>query len=56
MNKLLSHPLIRAIPWRSLAIPLIVFLILTMMILPLPPMSLPNWRSQTWRSPSSVPA
>src|SRR3974390_365833 len=33
MNALLAHPLIRAIPWRSLAVPLIVFLILTMMVL-----------------------
>jgi flagellar biosynthesis protein FlhA len=36
MNALLSHPLVRAVPWRSLAVPLIVFLILAMMILPLP--------------------
>ncbi len=40
MNALLSHPLLRAIPWRSLAVPLIVFLILTMMVLPLPPFAL----------------
>jgi len=36
MNALLSHPLLRAMPWRSLAVPLIVFLILAMMVLPLP--------------------
>jgi flagellar biosynthesis protein FlhA len=36
MNAILAHPLLRAIPWRSLAVPLIVFLILAMMILPLP--------------------
>ena len=36
MNAILSHPLLRALPWRSLAVPLIVFLILAMMILPLP--------------------
>jgi len=36
MNALLAHPLLRAIPWRSLVVPLIVFLILAMMILPLP--------------------
>jgi flagellar biosynthesis protein FlhA len=40
MNALLAHPLMRAIPWRSLAVPLIVFLILAMMILPLPAFAL----------------
>ena len=40
MNALLAHPLLRAIPWRSLAVPLIVFLILAMMILPLPAFAL----------------
>jgi flagellar biosynthesis protein FlhA len=37
MNAILDHPLVRAIPWRSLGIPFIVFLILAMMVLPLPP-------------------
>jgi flagellar biosynthesis protein FlhA len=40
MNALLAHPLLRAIPWRSLAVPFIVFLILAMMILPLPAFAL----------------
>jgi flagellar biosynthesis protein FlhA len=40
VNALLAHPLVRAIPWRSLAVPLIVFLILAMMILPLPAFAL----------------
>jgi len=33
----LNHPLIRAVPWRALAVPLVVFMVLAMMILPLPP-------------------
>jgi flagellar biosynthesis protein FlhA len=37
MDEILKHPLIRAVPWRSLAVPLVVFLILAMMVLPLPP-------------------
>jgi len=36
MNAIFAHPLLRAIPWRSLAVPVIVFLILAMMVLPLP--------------------
>jgi flagellar biosynthesis protein FlhA len=36
METLLRHPLLRAIPWRALTVPVIVFLILTMMVLPLP--------------------
>jgi flagellar biosynthesis protein FlhA len=40
MNAILAHPLVRAIPWRSLAVPLIVFLILAMMVLPLPAFAL----------------
>jgi len=40
MNAILNHPLLRAIPWRSLAVPLIVFLILAMMVLPLPALAL----------------
>jgi flagellar biosynthesis protein FlhA len=36
VNAIFAHPLLRAIPWRSLAIPLVVFLILAMMVLPLP--------------------
>ena len=34
---LLQHPLMRAVPWRALGMPLLVFLMLAMMILPLPP-------------------
>ncbi|HEU0198807.1 MAG TPA: flagellar biosynthesis protein FlhA [Burkholderiaceae bacterium] len=37
MNALFSHPLLRAVPWHALAVPLLVFLVLAMMILPLPP-------------------
>ncbi len=40
MNAILSHPLLRALPWRSLAVPFIVFLILAMMVLPLPAFAL----------------
>ncbi|SPE19406.1 putative flagellar export pore protein [Burkholderiales bacterium] len=40
MDAILNHPLVRAIPWRSLAVPLIVFLILAMMVLPLPAFAL----------------
>jgi len=34
---LFNHPVMRAVPWRALAVPLLVFLVLAMMILPLPP-------------------
>jgi flagellar biosynthesis protein FlhA len=40
MNSLaaiLNHPMLRAVPWRALAVPLLVFLVLAMMILPLAP-------------------
>jgi flagellar biosynthesis protein FlhA len=40
VNAILSHPLLRALPWRSLAVPFIVFLILAMMVLPLPAFAL----------------
>jgi flagellar biosynthesis protein FlhA len=40
MNAIFAHPLVRAIPWRSLAVPIIVFLILAMMVLPLPAFAL----------------
>ncbi len=40
MDAILKHPLLRAIPWRSLAVPLLVFLILAMMVLPLPAFAL----------------
>jgi flagellar biosynthesis protein FlhA len=33
----LNHPILRAVPWQALAIPLLVFMVLAMMILPLPP-------------------
>jgi flagellar biosynthesis protein FlhA len=31
-----DHPLLRGIPWRALAVPLLVFMVLAMMIVPLP--------------------
>ena len=34
---LLAHPAVRAVPWQSLAVPLLVFMVLAMMIVPLPP-------------------
>jgi flagellar biosynthesis protein FlhA len=34
---ILNHPALRAVPWRALAVPLLVFLVLAMMVLPLPP-------------------
>jgi flagellar biosynthesis protein FlhA len=37
MDALLKHPLIQAVPWRALAVPLVVFMVLAMMVLPLPP-------------------
>jgi flagellar biosynthesis protein FlhA len=37
---LFDHPLLRAVPWRSLAVPLLVFLVLVMLVLPLPPLLL----------------
>ncbi len=43
MNSLAAvfdHPLLRAVPWRSLAVPLLVFLVMVMLILPLPPLLL----------------
>jgi len=35
-----DHPVLRAVPWRSLAVPLLVFLVMVMLILPLPPLLL----------------
>src|SRR5258708_6809486 len=32
-----DHPLLRAVPWRSLGVPLLIFMVLAMMIVPLPP-------------------
>jgi flagellar biosynthesis protein FlhA len=32
-----DHPLLRGVPWRSLAVPLLIFMVLAMMIVPLPP-------------------
>ena len=32
-----NHPMLRAVPWRALAVPLLVLMVLAMMILPLPP-------------------
>ncbi len=32
-----DHPIIRAVPWKQLALPLLAFLVLAMMVLPLPP-------------------
>src|SRR5919108_2651769 len=37
MNAIFSHPILRTVPWRALAVPLLVFLVLAMMILPLAP-------------------
>ena len=40
MNSLAAafdHPLLRAVPWRQLALPILAFLVLAMMVLPLPP-------------------
>jgi flagellar biosynthesis protein FlhA len=34
---LLAHPAVRAVPWQALAVPLLVFMVLAMMIVPLPP-------------------
>ncbi len=34
---LLNHPAVRAVPWQALAVPLLVFMVLAMMIVPLPP-------------------
>ena len=32
-----DHPLLRSMPWRSLGVPLVIFMVLAMMIIPLPP-------------------
>jgi len=32
-----DHPLLREVPWRSLGVPLLIFMVLAMMIVPLPP-------------------
>jgi flagellar biosynthesis protein FlhA len=32
-----DHPILRAVPWRQLAMPILAFLVLAMMVLPLPP-------------------
>jgi len=40
MDEIFNHPLLKAIPWRSLAVPFVVFLILAMMVLPLPAFAL----------------
>ncbi len=40
MNSLAAafdHPFLRAVPWRQLALPILAFLVLAMMVLPLPP-------------------
>ena len=40
MNNLAAafdHPFLRAVPWRQLALPILAFLVLAMMVLPLPP-------------------
>jgi flagellar biosynthesis protein FlhA len=37
---LFDHPAMRAMPWRALAVPLLVFLVLLMLVLPLPPLLL----------------
>ena len=35
-----DHPLLRAVPWRSLSVPLLVFMVMVMLVLPLPPLLL----------------
>jgi flagellar biosynthesis protein FlhA len=40
MNAVLNHPILRAVPWQALAVPLLVFMVLIMLILPLPPLLL----------------
>jgi len=35
-----DHPLLREVPWRSLGVPLLIFMVLAMMIIPLPPLLL----------------
>lgn len=37
MNGLFNGPWLRAVPWQALAVPLLAFMVLTMMVLPLPP-------------------
>ncbi|MCX8005305.1 MAG: flagellar biosynthesis protein FlhA [Burkholderiaceae bacterium] len=37
LGNVLNHPALRAVPWRALAVPALVFLVLAMMVLPLPP-------------------
>jgi flagellar biosynthesis protein FlhA len=37
MNAILNHPMLRAVPWQALAVPMLVFMVLAMMIVPLPP-------------------
>src|SRR5882757_9595839 len=32
-----DHPLLREVPWRTLSLPLLIFMVLAMMIVPLPP-------------------
>ena len=34
---LFDHPMLRNIPWRSLGVPLMIFMVLAMMVIPLPP-------------------
>ncbi|NWG88213.1 MAG: FHIPEP family type III secretion protein, partial [Hydrogenophilaceae bacterium] len=37
LQAVLAHPALRAVPWQALAVPLLVFMVLAMMIVPLPP-------------------
>ncbi|GAB4476839.1 MAG: flagellar biosynthesis protein FlhA [Burkholderiaceae bacterium] len=37
VQAVLAHPALRAVPWQALALPLLVFMVLAMMIVPLPP-------------------
>ncbi|MCS6945801.1 MAG: FHIPEP family type III secretion protein, partial [Sutterellaceae bacterium] len=37
LGNILNHPALRTVPWRALAVPALVFLVLAMMVLPLPP-------------------
>jgi len=37
LAQVFDHPLLRNVPWRSLGVPLMIFMVLAMMIIPLPP-------------------
>jgi flagellar biosynthesis protein FlhA len=37
LAQVFDHPLLRNVPWRSLGVPMLIFMVLAMMIIPLPP-------------------